>query len=142
MDIDTPIIAAFFFFAIAGAFDGLAETLKFHTERFFHIFKKANRRYWDISVSWQNKYKNGLSVNGEKFWQSSRAFVALTDGYHLARLVRNNMVIVAAMLFFSVSMVHGNTTKLYMFPAAYALCYLAYTAGFSYIYDHLFGSKE
>lgn len=142
MDIDTPIIAAFILFFIAGLCDGTAETLKFHSFGFFHVFRKANKYFWDPAISWKNKYKNHEPDEGPRFWQSTSALVALTDGYHLMRLIKNNITILAAMCFFAVALISGPPVLWYHFPIAYALCYLAYTGGFSLVYDFVFGYKK
>lgn len=141
MDIDTPIIAAFILFFIAGMFDGTAETLKWHPSGFFHVFRNANPAYWDTAISWKNKYKNGDPAQGAKFWLSTTALVAFTDGYHLARLIKNNLTFLAAMCFFAVALIAGSPVLWYHFPVAFALCYLAYTVGFSVVYEWLFGYK-
>lgn len=44
---------------------------------------KGNPLFWHKNKSWQNKWKNGDKSQGEKFFGSSRWFVALTDGWHL-----------------------------------------------------------
>lgn len=40
-------------------------------------------------ISWVNKWKNGTKALGEKFFGSSRWFVALSDTWHRADLGRN-----------------------------------------------------
>jgi hypothetical protein len=44
---------------------------------------KGNPIFWHKSKSWQNKWKNGDKMLGEKFWLSSTFFVAQTDAWHL-----------------------------------------------------------
>ena len=39
--------------------------------------------FWIKNQSWKNKWKGGLRKNGERFFGSSRWFVAITDGWHL-----------------------------------------------------------
>jgi hypothetical protein len=41
------------------------------------------KKYWLKELSWENKWKNGK----ERFWGSSRWFVALTDAWHLFGLI-------------------------------------------------------
>lgn len=141
MDIDTPIVTAFILFFLSGLCDATAETLKWHSSVFFHVFRKANPNFWDTAISWKNKYKNQDPGQGEKFWQSTRALVFLTDGYHLMRWLKNNTTFLAAMCFFSVALISGSPVLWYHFPIAYALCYLSYTVGFSIAWDRLFGYK-
>lgn len=44
-------------------------------------------RYWIKSMSSPNKWKDGDSRKGEKFFGSSRWFVSLTDAWHLFGLI-------------------------------------------------------
>jgi hypothetical protein len=120
---------------LSGAFDGLAETLKWHYSQFSARFANANPCFWNPAISWTNKYKNGDYLQGEKFWQSSRAFVFTTDGYHLARMVRNVFVFSAVALQFCLP---GPWWQLIiLFFAAY----FGYTVGFSMIYDFVFKKR-
>lgn len=45
--------------------------------------KFRNKGYWIKKYSSNNKWKNGDKSQGEKFFGSSRWFVALTDAWHL-----------------------------------------------------------
>lgn len=47
------------------------------------VFSRLNPRFWDPSVSYRNKWKNGNKREGERFWGSSTIFVNLTDAWHL-----------------------------------------------------------
>lgn len=135
MTTDYLMIIVFAFCLFSGAADGAAETLKFHTAIFFKRFEKANKWFWDPSVSWTNKYKDNDPAKGPKFWQSTKALVFSTDGYHLMRMLRNQFIIIAIL-------VKPTLPEWYMWPAAWVLCYLAYTAGFSYVFDHFFSNKK
>jgi hypothetical protein len=44
---------------------------------------KGNPMFWHKNKSWQNKWKNGDKMLGEKFFGSSRWFVLFTDAWHL-----------------------------------------------------------
>jgi len=124
------LLLGVFFFLIAGLFEGAAEALKFHTPKFFERFKKANKQFWDPSLSWYNKYKNGDPAQGPKFFQSTQFFVGFTDGYHLLRLFRNIFTILAILTFPALN-------YFWMLPA-YIVLYLAFTGGFTISYDILF----
>lgn len=127
----TLLFISMFLFLIAGLFEGTAEALKFHTSRFFDRFKKANKQFWDPSLSWRNKYKNGDPAQGTKFPFSTSGLVFLTDGYHLVRWARNVFTIAAIII--SPALVAW-----YMYIAAFVLFYLAFTGGFTISYDRLF----
>ncbi len=54
-----------------------------------------NDMFWNTDYSWQNKWKYGHPEKGERFWQSSRALVFLTDGWHLMKFIRNLFIMFA-----------------------------------------------
>ena len=67
------------------------------------VFKNLNPLFWNKSVSWKNKWKNGDQAQGEAFPGSSTIFVSLTDGWH----------------FFQ----HFFLLPLFLIPIAYSQCY-------------------
>jgi hypothetical protein len=120
---------------LSGACDGLAETLKWHYSQFNARFANANPAFWNPAISWTNKYKNGDYLQGEKFWQSSRAFVFTTDGYHLSRMFRNVFIISAIAFEFN------NYGPLWIYIIIISSTYLTYTIGFSITYEIIFKQK-
>lgn len=75
----------------AGAFEGTAETLKWHYHEFEAAVPGANAEYWNPEISWRNKYRDGIPENGPKHFGSTTFLVWTTDGYHLMRTGRNLM---------------------------------------------------
>ena len=78
---------------VSGMADGLAEASKFHPKGVTEVF--GNPQFWDNSMSWRNKYRNGDPSQGTKFPFSTTALAWTTDGYHLSRMIRNSTVIAA-----------------------------------------------
>lgn len=76
------IIISCLCFAFAGLANGIMDTLQFHYAS--SIFPPGSK-FWDPAVSWRNKYKNGSPSQGPRFPGSTTIFVALTDGWHLAK---------------------------------------------------------
>ncbi len=74
---------------ISGAARGLNQTIAFHPDRFFARYPNADRRFWDNSISWQNKWRNGDPQQGEAFPGSSTVFVWSTDALHLSGTISN-----------------------------------------------------
>jgi hypothetical protein len=74
---------------ISGAARGLNQTIAFHPDRFFSRYPNADRRFWDNSVSWRNKWRNGDPEQGEAFLGSSTVFVWTTDALHLSGTISN-----------------------------------------------------
>jgi hypothetical protein len=71
---------------LSGMIDGTIETINYHYDYGFKPrFPKANAQFWDPSLSWANKYKNGCPAQGPKFTGSTDVFVWTTDAYHLLR---------------------------------------------------------
>jgi hypothetical protein len=72
---------------LAGASKGFNETLHFHWKEFKRQFPKANRQWFDPTISWKNKYKNGDSEAGPKYFLSTSALIMFTDQYHLNNFI-------------------------------------------------------
>lgn len=74
--------------SIGGISKAIMDKLQFH----FHksIFKldpvRYNQQFWDPTLSWSNKYKEG-SMTEPKFFGSTSYFVFLTDAWHLFQMV-------------------------------------------------------
>ncbi len=70
----------------SGMIDGTIESISFHYQNGFKSrFPKANDQFWDPSISWRNKYKNGDPSCGPNFPGSTTAFAFTSDAYHLLR---------------------------------------------------------
>ncbi|HUR65922.1 MAG TPA: hypothetical protein VMZ03_06195 [Chitinophagaceae bacterium] len=72
---------------LAGASKGFNETLHFHWKEFRRQFPKANRAWFDPSISWKNKYKNGDPEAGPKYFLSTSALIMFTDQYHFNNFI-------------------------------------------------------
>ena len=86
---------------VAGMSDGLNQALQFRYSGFKRVFPKANDKWYNPSISWKNKYKNGDPSQGAKYFGSTTFFVGLTDAYHATRTISNSFN--AAAIVFSVS---------------------------------------
>lgn len=66
---------------IGGISNAIMDALQFrYSTSIFRNFK--NQQWWNPSISWKNKWKNGDNTQGERFWGSSRWFVRFTDAWH------------------------------------------------------------
>ena len=88
-----------------------------------------NRQYWDNSISWQNKYKNGDPSAGPKFPLSTTALVWTTDGYHMTQTVHR-----AALIGAGVTIGFGEKRKWWQYGADLVLGFAAYSIGFHSLY--------
>jgi len=85
---------------LAAASNAVMDTLSFRYGR--SVFSRLGHREWfDPSVSWPNKWKEGDPKKGEAFPLSSTALVATTDAWHLAKLLCISFIILAVLAPFS-----------------------------------------
>ena len=117
---------------VSGMADGTAETLRVNYSDFKAVFPKANDSYWNPSISWHNKWKNGDIRQGEKFPLSSTALVFTTDGYHQIRMIRNSTMIAA------ITIPIGKKKNWKGYVAEAGLSYISYTLGFTLTWDLIF----
>ncbi len=80
---------------LSGAAKGFNETLEFNWHGFSAVFPKANPQWFWPQKSFQNKYKDGDRVNGEKFPLSSSVLVFVTDQYHLNNFIHRGAITAA-----------------------------------------------
>ena len=72
---------------LAGAAKGFNETLQFHWKEFRRQFPGAKASWFNPSVSWKNKYRNGDPEAGARFFGSTSVFIMFTDQYHLNNFI-------------------------------------------------------
>jgi len=70
---------------VAAVSKAIMDKVRFHYST--SIFKDKNELFWNPSKSWKNKWKNGDSTQGEKFWLSSTVLVFTTDAWHLFQMI-------------------------------------------------------
>lgn len=123
---------------VAGALNGAMDALQFHGAA--KCFE--NKRFWDPSVSWENKWANdsgGVKVGEERFWGSSTVFVFATDGWHLLKtlmlLCFFAAIVAAAYLPIGNTMLNGGW---FYWSLTFCTCYLAFVAGFHFTYSLIF----
>ncbi len=61
--------------------------------------KKLGNTFWDNSIAWRNKWKNGDPKCGERFPGSSTVFSTVMDGWHFTKFVWLVHVFMAIALF-------------------------------------------
>ena len=79
--INVMIIVYSIFIPVLLLISGFAKAVMDLSEEGKIKFKSS--RYWIKSMSTPNKWKDGDSRKGEKFFGSSRWFVSLTDAWHV-----------------------------------------------------------
>ena len=73
----TLIILSVVFSILSGIFKAICDLSEEADIKFKPVI------FWVKDQSWKNKWKNGDKKQGEKFFGSSRWFVAQTDAWHL-----------------------------------------------------------
>lgn len=72
--------------------DGTIETISYHYETGFQSrFSNINNQFWNPTLSWKNKYKDGNPALGPKFMGSTTIFASTTDAYHLLRTTKRTI---------------------------------------------------
>lgn len=56
---------------------------------------KLSGTFWDETIAWKNKWKNGDKTQGERFLGSSTVFSFVTSGFHLMQFVYLNAFFIA-----------------------------------------------
>jgi len=75
--------------AVSGAADGVNQNLA-------HWRWGKGKQFWDVKLSWKNKYKDFDGGNTDaRFWGSKTVFVAFTDGYHLTRMIDRSAMLLS-----------------------------------------------
>jgi len=90
-------ISIFIVLFIAAFGKSVMDTVKHHFKK--SIFAKLNKFFWDPEFSSNNKWKNGDSTQGEKFFLSSTILVFLTDAWHRFQFVFLNGMFIVIGLF-------------------------------------------
>jgi hypothetical protein len=74
---------------LSGIFKAIMDVLNFHYSK--SIFRKLKSQkalnWFDSSVSWKNKYKNGDQTQGAKFFGSTTFLVWTTDAWHFFQML-------------------------------------------------------
>lgn len=119
---------------LAGSLDGTTETVRWHYYDFESVFPKANSQFWNPKYSSQNKYKDGITGNGPKYFGSTTFLAWTTDGYHLLRTSRN-------VLLLTTITIHPREKKSWKrYVGNIILHTIAYQAGFHTTYGLVFKS--
>lgn len=90
---------------------------------------KGHPLFWHKDTSWNNKWENGLRSKGERFWGSSRWFVALSDAWHLFGFLER---ILLALSFLSVGYLSGAYGLLWLIIAK--VNYIVFATSFHIFY--------
>ena len=127
-----PLIVKSGLLCLSGSFDATAEVVRINYSYFDKVFPGADPQFWDAKKSAKNKWKNGDSQQGERFFLSSTALVWTTDGYHLMRMMRNCTMVAGL----TINIGDKKPFKQYLIEAV--IYYFAYTAGFNLTYNLIF----
>jgi hypothetical protein len=116
---------------ISGAARGLNQVVAFHPDRFFERYPNANRLYWDNSISWRNKYKNGDPEQGPAFPFATTGLAWTTDAFHFTGTSSNATGVVSL----SIPLYSGSGKKLKHYVAEVGFSAVGYWMGFHSVYS-------
>lgn len=126
-------LSVFLFVALAGASNGVMDTLQFHyTQSVFA--ETTHQEYWNPQISWKNKYKDYDNGNREAaFPLSKTALVFATDGWHMFQFLM--------LSFFTLAIVAGLTmqglleVKWWIILIDFIVLKLVFSSGFHLMYS-------
>jgi hypothetical protein len=133
----------FILLAVGNLLVFLAGVAKAGQDSLAHHFEKSvfwalhNDEYWNPVVSGNNKWKNGDKSQGEKYWQSSRALVFLTEGWHLFDMVRTKGFAVGLIMVLFVA----RDTTWYTFMSVGIMLMILFSSVFVIFYNKTFVLK-
>ena len=97
----TPILL----FLFAGVCTGVMDQLQFKVLTINDVpHPLVGKQFWDVKLSWRNKWKNGDPDQGERFLFSSSLLVWLTDGWHLFKMLQWLLLEVGFVVFIGITM--------------------------------------
>jgi len=111
------------FIFLAAVCNSIMDKLQFHFSK--SVFSASNSSWWDPSTSWRNKWKNGDSKQGEKFFGSSTIFVFTTDAWHFFQSLM--------LLFFTCAVVSYN--PIFNFKASFVVDAVIYRVLFGVVFE-------
>ena len=112
---------------LAGAADGLNQTLLFHYPKFKNVHPKASDQFWNPAQSWTNKNDRGFLMQ--------TSFVAVTDGYHMSRTLNRSFLRFNSMVVPQISI---PKQKWYWYPVDFVFLFAVESAGFHTTYSLIY----
>lgn len=128
------VFIGFLLISLAGFFNGVSDTLIFHYEKSIFIEFK-NQSFWNPTISWENKYKNGDPFSGERFIFSTTLLVSLTDALHLSKTLTLLLIFISIPII-SLAGPHIQITILNLFISR-----VLFGVGFILAYNHVLLKK-
>jgi len=121
---------------LSGAADGVNQALLFHYDEVQRVHPNIKDQWWDPDISWKNKYKDWDEGDTRaRFPLSKTAFVSLTDGYHLTRMLSNKLLGTAITYNFS----GPHRDKWYMYVVETLAIFAVRSLGFHLTYTLVYG---
>lgn len=115
------------FIVLASICKAVKDTLNFHYNT--SIFSNCNARYFNPTISWQNKYKEDLKT--PKFFGSTTFLVFITDIWHLCDFLQTISFIVAIVVY----------SKIVFYVVDVFILYCIFSVCFELIYRLLYVKK-
>lgn len=97
----TTIVISAVIIIIAGAANGVMDTLTFHYQgSCFASLSPELQGYWNPKLSWCNKYVS-CDNHAARFIGSTTVFVFITDGWHLMKAIYSTFLLIGSPLMFA-----------------------------------------
>jgi hypothetical protein len=88
---------SFLLIILAGIFNSVMDVLKSNFCQ--SKFSDLNPFFWNPTLSWHNKWKNGDAKQGEKFFGASTFLVWLTDAWHVFKMLMLVCIMLSVVLY-------------------------------------------
>jgi len=90
-------VLSLMFIMLSGVSEAIMDKLQFHWEKSIFVINptKYNPLFWNPTISWKNKWKEGTDYKVEKFRGSTSIFVFTTDAWHLFKFFKNTTMFLA-----------------------------------------------
>lgn len=115
---------------LAGMADGFRDASIFHTDAVIKKWK-LNRRFFDYTISYLNKYVDRNPHNGESF--RGRWLVFTTDSIHLYKFIQNRSLFLALVLLIAIT--QNQHLYWWHYIAIFFGCYFFNRLGFLVIWE-------
>lgn len=128
------------FLMLAAICNAIIDTLDHH----YHtsIFRyKCNPEFWNPTISWKNKYRNGAVSQGPAFFLSTGILVAFTDAWHLFKSMMIVLIVLSIVTFpytFEICLFHSTFLNVLLWIG---LLGTAWNVTFSFFYNKVLIKK-
>lgn len=141
------VILIAFLLMLSGLSKSVKDTLAHHFNG--SIFSNLNRNYWDINISWTNKWTFPYAIDSKpKFWGSTTFLSWTTDAWHLFDTIQSTcwqlamaICIQKSFILYSIGIICNEKYDYLCVLALLLIIKILIGVPFELTYSHLFKNK-